>query len=427
MARGAVLLLLLLLAGGCAGERVRFATFNAALSREAPGAMLAAAEAGDDLQMQKVAEIIQRTRPDVLLLQEVDYDAAGRGVAAFQANYLSVPQNGAEPFHYPYVYIPEVNTGVHSGLDLDNNGRVDATPGSPDYAGDCFGWGLFPGQYGMAVLSRYPIDTANVRTFRQFLWKDLPGAKLPVKEDGTPWYSDEELAVLRLSSKTHAMVPVDVEGKTVTLLIAHPTPPVFDGPEDRNGLRNADEVKLLNSIIIPNDGRSEWLIADDGEPAFLEPRGEQIVLGRRLRPWEVNRMLMSSQRKRRSTEPFVVMGDLNRDPFDGERTSASSDFGIMIGWWSGSPAPASQGGTSAAEQQAGVNDNHLGDPAHDTADWDDTDGPGNLRVDYVLPSPELKLLAAGVFWPTPDDPLFGLVENNASSDHRLVWVDVAVP
>ena len=30
---------------------------------------------------------------------------------------------------------------------------------------------------------------------------------------------------------------------------------------------------------------------------------------------------------------------------------------------------------------------------------------------------------AGVFWPLSDDPLFALV---GVSDHRLVWVDVAM-
>jgi hypothetical protein len=67
-------------------------------------------------------------------------------------------------------------------------------------------------------------------------------------------------------------------------------------------------------------------------------------------------------------------------------------------------------------------------PAFDTADFADT-APGNLRVDYVLPSRPLKLTAAKVFWPLQDDPLFRLVGvfPFPSSDHRLVWADVDVP
>ena len=59
-----------------------------------------------------------------------------------------------------------------SGFDLNNNGAI----GGPD---DALGFGFFPGQYGMVVYSKYPIATDEVRTFRNFLWKDMPGALLP--------------------------------------------------------------------------------------------------------------------------------------------------------------------------------------------------------------------------------------------------------
>ena len=74
-----------------------------------------------------------------------------------------------------------------------------------------------------------------------------------------------------------------------------------------------------------------------------------------------------------------------------------------------------------------MNLEHEGDPAFDTADF--AEPPGNLRVDYVLPSKGLRILDGGVFWPTTDDPLFSLVGTFPfpSSDHRLVWVDVGVP
>jgi len=55
---------------------------------------------------------------------------------------------------------------------------------------------------------------------------------------------------------------------------------------------------------------------------------------------------------------------------------------------------------------------------------------GGLRVDYVLPSADMQVVGSGVFWPVPDDPLYRLVEDstdNPSSDHHLVWVDVALP
>ena len=72
------------------------------------------------------------------------------------------------------------------------------------------------------------------------------------------------------------------------------------------------------------------------------------------------------------------------------------------------PAPRSEGSMAAS-----------GDP-FDTADWEDPD-PGNLRVDYVLPSSDWRVLRSGVYWP---DGEAGVTAAKASS-HRLVWVDLA--
>jgi hypothetical protein len=96
----------------------------------------------------------------------------------------------------------------------------------------------------------------------------------------------------------------------------------------------------------------------------------------------------------------------------------------------GSLAPRSLGALEAATRQGGSNLTQRGDPAFDTGDF--SDGPrsvGNLRVDYVLPSQDLEVCASGVFWPRAEDAEFALVNDDAeqSSDHRLVWVDIALP
>ena len=88
-----------------------------------------------------------------------------------------------------------------------------------------------------------------------------------------------------------------------------------------------------------------------------------------------------------------------------------------------------RGAVEAARLQGGANLVHRGDPRYDTGDFNDR-APGNLRVDYVLPSKPLRPVAASVFWPERDDPLFrltGTFPSVPSSDHRLVWVDVRVP
>ncbi len=87
----------------------------------------------------------------------------------------------------------------------------------------------------------------------------------------------------------------------------------------------------------------------------------------------------------------------------------------------------SEGAVEAAAAQGGANDSHVGDPKYDTADFSDG-APGNLRVDYVLPSANTTMLDARVFWPVSADPLFPLVGNFPfpSSDHKLVHIRFSI-
>jgi hypothetical protein len=202
-------------------DAVRFATFNASLNRNAEGQLVTDLSTPGNAQARTVAEIIQRNHPDVLLINEFDFVAGGEAARLFQENYLAVSQNGAEPITYPYRFVAPSNTGIPSGFDLDNGGTVGG-------GNDALGFGAFPGQFGMAAYSRYPIDLAGVRTFQTFLWKDMPGALVP-DDAATPapgdFYSPAELGILRLSSKSHWDLPLEIGGKTVHFLVSHPTPP----------------------------------------------------------------------------------------------------------------------------------------------------------------------------------------------------------
>ena len=371
---------------------VRFSTFNASLNRNSPGELRSDLSTPANAQAATVAEIIQRARPDVLLINEFDFDP--QALVLFQDNYLSVPHNGALPINYPYRYIAPSNTGIPSGFDLDNNGSV----GGPN---DAYGFGFFPGQFGMAVYSMHPIDTSAVRTFQMFLWKDMPGALLPDDPNTAPpadWYSPAELNVFRLSSKSHWDLPIRIGKKTVHFLVSHPTPPVFDGPEDRNGTRNHDEIRFWADYITP--GKSGYIYDDEGRVGGLKPG-----------------------------ELFVIAGDENSDPLDGDSIPGSSQQLIEHPLVNTKFTPSSPGAVEQAKLQGGANTTHRSDPAFDTADFLDVPGPGNLRADYVLPRKNMHIVDGKVFWPLSNDPLFRLVGTFPfpSSDHRLVWIDVSVP
>ena len=394
---------------------VRFATFNASLNRGQAGQALADLSVPGNAQADAVAEIIQRVRPDVLLINEFDYYAPtaehpdGPLVDAFRDNYLAVGHNGAAAIDYPYAFVAESNTGLSSGFDLNNNGVTDTTPGDNPYGDDSFGFGVFPGQFGMAVFSRFPIAYDDIRTFQHFLWKDMPGALLP-DDPATPapgdWYSAAELDVFRLSSKSHWDVPVDVDGRLVHFLVSHPTPPVFDGPEDRNGTRNSDEIRLWADYITPGP-TSAYIYDDAGVHGGLAPGAS-----------------------------FFIAGDQNSDPLDGDSIPGSIQQLLDHPLVNTKVTPWSAGGPYWADVQDFLNDTHESDPLYDTADFCDTpafppcSGPGNLRADYVLPRRSLSIVGAGVFWPTASDPLVYLTGTGfpvPSSDHRAVWVDLRVP
>jgi hypothetical protein len=385
-----------------APQVLRVASFNVSLYRNAAGE-LGRELAAESPQAAVIAAVIQRVRPQLLLINEFDYDP--EAAQTFNSRYLEAPQaGGGEPIRYPYHFIAPSNTGVPSGFDLSRDGKIEG-------GNDALGFGLFPGQYGMLVLSMLPIDEPKIRSFRQFLWRDMPNNLIPPQ-----WYSPEALAVLPLSSKSHWDVPVILPDglSRLHLLASHPTPPGFDGPEDRNGRRNHDEIRLWADYI-GDDLTAQYLIDDQGRRGGLAADA-------------------SAAGTSATDASFVIAGDLNADPVDGGSWPGAiaqllDHPRVHAGAARGELAPRSRGGREAAQRQGGANVSQRGDPALDTADF--SDGPrsvGNLRVDYALPSSDLTVCASGIFWPSRDEPEFQLVNDDAraSSDHRLVWVDIAL-
>ena len=361
---------------------VRFATYNSSLYSDLDQGMIERLRKRDD-RARKIASVIQRERPDVLLVNEFDYDPEGIAADLFQHQYLEVGQAGQAPIRYPYRFIAPVNTGVPSGQDLDHDGKVGG-------GNDALGFGLHPGQYGMLVLSMFPIDARAARTFQKFLWQDMPGAMLPQDpKSGQPWYSAAMLARLPLSSKSHWDVPLRTPLGTIHFLVHHPTPPVFDGAEDRNGLRNHDEIRLWAEYI--SGDPVPWLCDDLGKCGGL-PRDAL----------------------------FVIAGDHNADPVDGDSTADAINQLLGHPRVLHYPAPESVGAVAAANRVGQGNLGQKGSPAQDTGDF----GPrvGNLRLDYVLPSVGLSVRRSAVFWPAPGQ---AGADDIDATDHHLVWVDLA--
>jgi len=381
-----VVILLSTLSAFLHAETLKVATFNVSMESTNYKALGLAPSSdvlkqvlsnGEYPQVKNIAEIIQRVNPDILLLNEFDYIAnQSEGIERFIKHYLNVSQAGQNAVNYPYVYVNTVNTGVPTPFDLDNNGKKEK------YGGDAFGWGLYPGQYGMVLLSKYPIELGDVRTFQTFKWHHMPGAQKPIiPETNRPWYSDDEWQALRLSSKSHWDVPVNVNGQIVHVLAMHPTPPNFDGSEDRNGTRNHDEIRLMADYLTPNSG--EYIYDDNGQQVSLEADTRFVLVG------DFN---------------AADIGDKHRPEVIEQLTESPLVNNRLI--------PTSAGGAASSSEDFS---------RRYTAYW-------GARADYVLPSQYgFEVKEAGVFWPEKNSPLFRLVKDrHASSDHRLVWVSLHI-
>ncbi len=232
-------------------DDLRVATFSAGLSRSAPGLLASELSAPGSVQGERVAETVQRAAPDVVLLTDFDVDSGDEAAQSFRTNYLAIGTGGQEGIDYPYVYTSEVNNGVDTGADLDDDGVI----GGP---GDSFGPGEFAGQHGMVLFSRHPLDTEGIRTFRDLRWDTMPGNAIP---DGQ--YTALERSVLRLSSTAHWDIPVKVGDRTVHILAAQSTDP---GSGTTDVQRHHDEMRFWADYV---SGDAGYLKDDAGRSGVV--------------------------------------------------------------------------------------------------------------------------------------------------------------
>ncbi|WP_417598073.1 endonuclease/exonuclease/phosphatase family protein [Pararhodobacter oceanensis] len=324
-----------------AQNSLRIALLHSGLGREGPGLLLRDIRRAEP-DVTAIITAIASHAPDALMLLDFDYDLNGLALLAFAAQL-------AEAGHpMPYHIAPQPNSGVATGLDLDGDGRSGT-------ADDAQGWAAFAGSGGMALLSRWPIEHAELRDHTGFLWRDLPDARLPTF-NATLFPAPEVFDIQRLASVAAFEVPLLIHDRRLTIMGYHAGPPAFGGAHQRNRNRNADETRF-------------WRLRLDG---MLGPP---------------------------PTAPFVLLADANLDVENG--AGIHSEIAALLTH----PSMQDPHPTGAHPARGVTSDT--------TGYW--PEGPGALRVDYVLPSAELRVLDAGLYWPHPQ------------AKHSLVWVDIAWP
>lgn len=168
-----------------------------------------------------------------------------------------------------------------------------------------------------------------------------------------------------MADTAHWAVPVLHDSGPLTLLAFHAGPPVFDGPEDRNGRRNHDQLRFWQHYL-------------DG--AFGPPPQDR----------------------------FVLLGHANQDPDRGEGIKAGIR-GLLDDPRLSDTRPSRGVAPPGAPREATVN-------------WPRV-APPQMRVSYVLPSRDWRVAGSGVHWPTE-----GTAAHSAetASRHRIVWVDLMI-
>jgi endonuclease/exonuclease/phosphatase family metal-dependent hydrolase len=179
---------------------------------------------------------------------------------------------------------------------------------------------------------------------------------------------------------------VQIGDRLLHVLASHPTPPIFDGPEDSNGRRNFDEIRLWADYIVGGD-RAAYIRDDAGKSGGIA-----------------------------RDAGFVVMGDLNSDPVRSDQPYGKTAVRQLLDLPAiHDPKPRSEGSLVAPH-------------AVDLEDYLPYRTSKFGRIDYCLPSRGIRVLESRVFWPAPNDPLHALIDPpEPASDHYPVWVDLALP
>ncbi len=182
-------------------------------------------------QISSLVKVITAALPDVLVLTGFDNDAGDLALAQFAARF------GGK---FPYFRGLVGNEGRESGLDLDGDGKLGGWA-------DALGFGKFPGNAGMAILTRYPI--LSVSNENEILWTGVEGAGMPRRSDGSYFLRSDVAVKIPVFSHGFFEVDIDLGDSVLTVFASYLSPPVFDGPEDMNGLRNAAELQTIAGLL----------------------------------------------------------------------------------------------------------------------------------------------------------------------------------
>ena len=195
-------------------------------------------------QLQAVRNILLRLRPELLSLNEVQYDLPGVPDSSFvtsgeNLNKLSAQfgMAGAASVFYP------ANTGALSEPRPDGTYVVSSpTAEERQLYSDPLNFGMFPAQYSTGLLSLKPVG--RVKEYSQILWSQVsPTLDLSQFNDGNGQPLPEDML---LFDKNFTHVEIQFQGKPLHVIVFHSVPAFhFGNDKSPNYQRNKDQLRFL--------------------------------------------------------------------------------------------------------------------------------------------------------------------------------------
>ncbi|NDK31547.1 endonuclease/exonuclease/phosphatase family protein [Nesterenkonia sp. Hz 6-5] len=348
------------------------ATLHADITADSTGEdpvkdLIASLSTGNHTQARAVAQTVQMNDPDIVVLTGVSYDKEHQ-IAELLNSYLAAGQHSESGLDYPYTFTDGTNSGRESGVDLDGDGTI----GGP---GDAVGYGEYPGHYGTVIFSKYPIVEHEVRTFKEFLWSDVPDTSMTTGRD-----SSLESSVLRLNETSMWDVPVEVDGEHVHLISASVASP----PEVADTNRGDDMRRVMADYVA---GRAWYLYDDAGETGHMDPG-----------------------------TPFVVAG------VPAVRAGESENLDVLL------ESPVIRDTRPEAVTEVPQEEHPAATSAADPEDTRHVAGGRGERASFVLPSASVDVSGSGIFWPAEGEHGYEVVDPDSAYglDDRLVWLDLTI-
>lgn len=218
-------------------------------------------------QLNAVKKILKNYHPDILSINEMQYDLPGIPHGEFKSEGQNLKKLAKKiQLDFAYNVFDQANTGNDAIPYKSGEYPLDFSDTRMRKKADQNNFGIFPGQYSTGALSNLKI--IEVKVYKKIIWKDFnPKVNLDkfAKANGKPLNPKIELFD---KSFIHAVLETK-DLKRLNLILLHTVPAYhFGNKRSPNYERNRDQLRFL-----------EWYLSGDTDIqiANIKENGKEII------------------------------------------------------------------------------------------------------------------------------------------------------